>query len=194
MIVKNVLIRLEGLRNANISWISENEKSISWICINGRLAFGPLMADTKERNVVLPVPQEGTFKIEVHDFDDYDEVPAAFEEAPLVEPTLAWSKVDTAVCYRIYHTIFDTKNNGTIESKLVEIPATPMDRIEINCPAQLEGRGGRWHLFRIEAVDQFGNESENHQLAFFAADFPMPPTLTISRSAETGLLNFRIES
>jgi len=47
-------------------------------------------------------------------------------------------------------------------------------------------------LFRVESVDQFGNESENEIVPYFAADLPIPPTLAISRNTETGLLNFRI--
>jgi len=193
-IVNNVLIRPEGLRNVHISWTSDDEKAISWVFINGRLVFGPLMTETKERSIVLSIPHEGTFKIEVHDSFDHNVVPASFEEPPLVAPTIAWSKVEAATFYRIYHTIYNTGTSatGTIEYKLIDIPAMPMDRIEIDCPVKLEGRS--WHLFRIEAVDQFGNESESHRLAFFAADFPMPPQLSISRNTETGLLNFRIES
>ena len=190
MFVDNILIRPQGQRQAVLSWTSEDENATSWVFVNGRFAFGPYMAETKERSVALSVPLEGTFKIEVYDSTDTDDVPASMEEPPFVEPLIAWNKVEAAVCYRIYHTIFDT---GSIESKLIEIPAMSMDRIEINCPRQLEGRGGRWHSFRVEAVDQFGNESENHRLAYFAADLPMPPQLSISRNIETGLFNFRVE-
>jgi hypothetical protein len=126
----------------------------------------------------------------VHDFLEGDEIPASIEQAPLVKPTIAWNKVDAATCYRVYHTIFDT---GTIESRLIDIPATPMDRIEIDCPVKLEGRGGRWHSFRVESVDQFSNESLSEVIPHFAADLPTPPELIISRNTETGLLSFRIQ-
>ena len=181
--------RPQGLNQVVVSWTSENENAISWVFINGLFAFGPFMAETKDRSVELTVPQNVTCKIDVHDFIDSDETPASIEQHPLVTPTIAWNKVDAATLYRVYHTIFDT---GSIESKLIDIPATPMTRIEIDCPIKLEGKGGRWHSFRVESVDQFGNESINEVVPHFAVDLPPPPEFTVSRNTETGLLTFRI--
>ena len=189
MLVDNVLVRPQGLNQVVISWTSENENAISWIFINGQFAFGPFMAEVRERSVELTVPQDVTCKIDVHDFIGSDEVPASIEEPPLVTPTIAWNKVEAATFYRVYHTIFDT---GTIESKLIDIPATAMERIEIDCPIKLEGKGGRWHSFRVESVDQFGNESINEVVPHFAVDLPPPPEFTVSRDTVTGLLTFRI--
>ena len=188
-VVDNVLIRPEGLRNINVSWTSDDETARSWIFVNGKLVVGPFMAGTKERSIVLPVPNDKTFKIEVHDYYGDGIAPNSIEEQPQVQPLIAWNAVESAVCYRIYHTIFNT---GSIESLLLQVPPLSSDRIEIDCPVKLEGRNGRWHSFRVEAVDQFGNESENHRLAFFAADLPTPPQLSISRNIETGLFNFRV--
>jgi hypothetical protein len=111
-------------------------------------------------------------------------------DAAILRVSHEWNKVEAATCYRVYHTIFDT---GTIESRLIDIPATPMDRIEIDCPVKLEGRGGRWHSFRVESVDQFSNESVSEVIPHHAADLPTPPELIISRNTETGLLSFRIQ-
>jgi hypothetical protein len=179
MLMNNVLVRPQGL----------NQVVISWIFINGQFAFGPFMAETKERSVELTVPLHVTCKIDGHDFIGGDEVPASIEEPPLVTPTIAWNKVDAATLYRIYHTIFDT---GSIESRLIDIPATPMERIEIDCPIKLEGKGGRWHSFRVESVDQFGNESLSEIIPHFAVDLPPPPEFTVSRDTVSGLLTFRI--
>ena len=189
MLVNNVLVRPQGLNQVTVSWTSDDENAISWVFINGQFAFGPFMADAKERSVELTVPQEVTCKIDVHDFIGSDEVPASIEQSPLVKPTISWNKVDAATFYRVYHTIFDT---GTIESKLIDIPATSRDRIEIDCPIKLEGKGGRWHSFRIESVDQFGNESLNEVVPHFAVDLPPTPEFTVSRDTVTGLLTFRI--
>jgi len=188
-VVDNVLIRPEGLRNINVSWTSDDETARSWIFVNGKLAVGPFMAGTKERSIVLPVPNDKTFKIEVHDYYGDSTAPNSIEEQPQVQPLIAWNAVESAVCYRIYHTIFD---NGSIESLLVQVPPLSSERVEIDCPKPLEGRGGRWHLFRVESVDQFNNESENEIVPYFAADLPPPPTLTISRNTQTGLFSFRI--
>jgi len=189
MLVDHILVRPQGLNQVVVSWTCDDENAISWIFINGRFAFGPFMAETKERSIELTVPLDGTYKIDVHDFLGSDEPPASIEQHPLVQPVIAWNKVEAATFYRIYHTIFDT---GTIESKLIDIPATPMDRIEIDCPHQLEGKGGRWHSFRVESVDQFSNESLSEVIPHFAVDLPPPPEFTISRDTETGLLSFRI--
>ena len=122
-------------------------------------------------------------------------------------PFISWNCVETAAAYRVYHTIYEAGDGRpeagvTITSVLAEIPArhaphpsslpSPASRFEIDCPVKLDGRNGRWHSFRVESVDQFGNESENEVTKYFAADLPPVPNLKISRDTETGLLSFRI--
>ena len=189
MHIENVLIRPLSDGYITISWTSDSADMLSWVFINGVLAVGPFMAETTNRIVTLPVPTEKTFVVEVHDFSDSETVPTAIAQKPLVKPQIVWNIVEMATTYHIYHTIFDT---GSIESLLLEVPPLGMERMEIDCPTTLEGRGGRWHSFRVEAVDQFGNESENHVVAHFAADLPPVPELSISRDVETGNLTFRI--
>ncbi len=193
MLVDNVLIRPQGTREVSISWESATDTTRSYIFINGKFAVGPFMAEARNRIVVLPVPVDQTFKIEVQDFDDDNEIPASLEELPLVQPVIAWNGVESVVCYRIFHTIFDT---GSIESLLVQVPPLSMDRTEIDCPVNLskfgkatngsrnfEGEGpsrtgtdrdgtssSRWHYFRVETVDQFGHESVSEIIPYFAAD------------------------
>ncbi len=187
MFVENVLVRPLAENQASIYWTSDTAEKRSWVFLNGRFSLGPFMADTKERNIQLEIPEGTTFLVEIHDFDD-DTVPESIEEKPLVRPTIGWNQVEETTSYRIYHTVFD---NGEMESLLCEVP--PMSgRMEIDCPIKLEGRGGRWHSFPVETVDQFNNESENEVVAHFAADFPKPPQISISRDTSSGLLNFRI--
>ncbi len=188
MLVENVLIRPQSEGYVTIFWTSASDEMWSWIFVNGRRTLGPYMAETKNRSVTIPISTEGTFIVEVHDFDDAT-VPDAVEQKPLVKPLIAWNSVETAAAYHVYHTIFDT---GSIESLLLEVPALGMERMEIDCPTTLEGHNGRWHSFRVETVDQFGNESENEIVPYFAADLPPVPSLTISRDTMTGLLSFRI--
>ncbi len=189
MLANNVLIRPQGNGRVTISWTSASPEILSWIFINGVFAVGPYMAETTDRAVTLPVPTDKTFVIEVHDFETIEDVPLPIEQHPLVKPQISWNCVDTAAAYRIYHTIFDT---GSIESLLVQVPPMGMERLEIDCPVKLEGRNGRWHSFRVESVDQFGNESENEIVAHFAADLPLVPELSISRDVESGNLTFRV--
>lgn len=123
--------------------------------------------------------------------------------------------VETATMYRIYHTIFDagqravasqlapgyavaseTTSNGqyTVTSLLLHVPPMGVERMDIDCPVTLEGRGGSWHSFRVESVDQFGNESTNEVVPYFAADLPPIPELSISRDVETGTLMMRLQA
>ena len=189
MLVEDVLVRSLGNGQVAISWTSENEAMWSWVFVNGKWAVGPYMAETKNRSITILVPTDGTFLIEIHDFDDGETVPESIEQHPLVKPRIGWNCVDTAAAYRVYHTIFDT---GSIESLLLQIPPMGIERMEIDCPMNLEGRGGRWHSFRVETVDQFGNESENEVVPHFAVDLPPSPELIVSRDTDTGLLSFRI--
>jgi len=187
MFIENVLIRPLAQNQVAIYWTSDTAEKRSWVFINGRFSIGPFIAEEKERNIVLTIPEGTTFLVEVHDFDD-DTVPQSIEQEPLVEPSIGWNGVDEVTCYRIYHTIFD---GGTMETLLCEVPPVS-GRLEINCPIRLEGKGGRWHSFRVESVDQFNNESENEVVAHFAADLPAKPQLMITRDTISGLLNFRI--
>ncbi len=189
MLAKNVLIRPQGSGRITISWTSDSPEVLSWIFINGVFAVGPFMAETTDRAATLPVPTEKTFVVEVHDFEEIEEIPLPIEQKPLVMPQISWNCVETATAYRIYHTIFDT---GSIESLMLETLPMGVERMEIDCPIKLEGRGGRWHSFRVESVDQFGNESENEVVPHFAVDLPLVPELSISRDVETGHLTFRI--
>ena len=189
MLIDNVLIRPQGVSEVAISWESASETTRSYLFINGAFAVGPFIADARGRTVVLPVPNDKTFKIEVHDVEDDEEIPVAIEEVPLVKPVIAWNAVESAVCYKIYHTIFDT---GSIESLLLQVPPMSMDRLEVDCPRKLEGKNGRWHYFRVETVDQFGNESASEIVPYHAADLPSVPDLMISRDTQSGLLTFRI--
>jgi hypothetical protein len=189
MLVENVLIRPQGTRDVSVSWESANDTTRSYLFINGAFAVGPFMADARKRTVVLPVPTDKTFKIEVHDVEEDDEVPVAIEEIPFVKPVIAWNAVESAAYYKIYHTIFDT---GSIEPLLLQVPPLSMDRLEVDCPRNLEGKNGRWHYFRVETVDQFAHESVSEIVPYFAADLPPQPSLIISRNTQNGLLNFRI--
>jgi hypothetical protein len=189
MIIESVLIRPQGTREVSISWTSPAQDTRSFVFINNKLVVDSYRAETINRSIVLPVPTDKTYKIEVHEMTDDEMIPNSFEEPPQVKPLLSWNTVENAVAYKIYHTIFDT---GSIESLLATIPARLTGRMEIECPVTLEGKNGRWHYFRVETVDQYGNESVNEIVPFFAVDLPPVPNLMISRNIETGLFSFRI--
>jgi len=188
MIIENVLIRPFNEQEVLVSWTSREASCWSWVFVNGLFSMGPFMAETKDRAIRIKFPVGTTAVIEVHDFPD-ETVPQSINEPPLTRPTILWNSVPTAVMYRIYHTIFDM---GTLESMIAEVPPYT-ERMSMECPIPLEGRGGRWHSFRIEAVDQYGNESVGEVIPHHAADLPGPPRLAISRDTQSGLLSFRIQ-
>ncbi len=136
MLNENVLIRPLENGLVSISWTSATENTWSWIFVNGKLACGPYMAETKNRSISFPIPQDATFIVEVHDFED-ETVPTAITETPLVKPSISWNGVDNAAAYRVYHTIFDT---GSIESLLVQVPPMGMERLEIDCPIYMKNQ------------------------------------------------------
>ena len=190
---RDIIVRKIAPDTILITWTSQSIEARSWVFINGQFTIGPFFGETCERTITLRLPPGETFVVEVHDFCD-DTVPKPVEQEPLVRPTIGWNGVENIVCYRVYHTIFDSPPappGGTMETLLCEVPPVS-SRLEIHCPIRLEGKGGRWHSFRVESVDQFNNESENETVPHFAADLPPKPTLLITRDTASGLLNFRI--
>jgi len=190
MLVENLLIRPLGTREVSLSWTSEDADQRSYIFINGMRTVGGFIPGTKERSATLPVPVDGAFRIEVHDMYADEDVPDSTEEPPLIQPLISWNSVSGAVAYKIYHTA--AQGEGTIETLLATVPALPLPRIEINCPIKLEGRNGKWHFFRVESVDKFGDESVSEVIPYFASDLPPTPELIITRDTQTRLLSFRI--
>lgn len=185
MLEENVQIHPVGDRLVSLSWTSVTETARSWVFINGKFAVGPFMGDAKERSMTLKVPENSTFVVDVHDFDD-DTVPSSIEEAPGVRPMIGWNAVESARGYRVYFAFF-----GEEETLLCEVPPYAA-RMEIASPVRLDGCGGRWYRFRIVAVDQYGNESPSEIVPYFATDLPVPPQILVTKDVQTNLLNFSI--
>ncbi|MDO4588006.1 MAG: hypothetical protein Q4C95_12035 [Planctomycetia bacterium] len=156
MLVENLVFAPFGKNQIRLEWTSESEQTRSWIFINGRFVAGPYRGDALKRSVILTVPTETTFRLEVHDFED-DTVPESIEEEPLVRPLITFNEVSEATFYRIYHKYLDS---NALEIPLAEVPAR-IGPVEVLSPIILEGKNGRWHSFRVEAVDQYNHESNN---------------------------------
>ena len=63
----------------------------------------------------------------------------------------------------------------------------------INAPEELNGKGGMWHFFRCESVDQFGNQSLRELWAYWVMDTPEAiKELQITDGATPGTFNFTI--
>jgi hypothetical protein len=189
MRIDHFSIRPVSKGKISLSWTSERPELWSWIFLNGKCLAGPYMPNTTERSITFSVPAEATFVIEIDDEEGIEVIPESTEEAPLIKPVIAWNESEEAVSHKIYHSVFGTNASETL---LATLPARFTGRTEIDCPIRLNGRGGRWHTFRVDAADSFGNESLSELIPYFAADLPLTPSLTISRNIETGLFSFRI--
>lgn len=120
----------------------------------------------------VPLPVGKTKAIEIHDFEDETTVPDAVEVQPNTTPQVLWNAVADAVRYRVYHRKAGEATERLIYDKAVLEGIT---RYVIDCPIHLEGTGGVWHLFRVEAVDEYGNESVRQYWAYFAMALPKEP-------------------
>ncbi len=189
MLIEHFDIKPLSASQCLLSWESEAEDVVSWIFINGRFYLGPFMAGTKKRSMAIPFSATRTQVVEIHDFFGTETMPEAVEIAPLVRPGIAWNAVPEAVKYRLYH-----EPGGETEIRRGDFPALSTDRMEIDCPVKLEGRGGRWHRFRVESLDRYGKESESggQAIHYFAADLPDIVQINILRDPATGLFTFSI--
>ena len=80
-----------------------------------------------------------------------------------------------------------------LEKLLDEYPARAgQTRYQVECPIELNGQGGVWHFFRVEAVDYFGNESTRHSWVIYAMAPPAPPRLEVEDGSVPGTYTFRI--
>jgi hypothetical protein len=175
-------------KNCNIHWNAPSANDVSWIYINGEYVLGPILIRKKERIVKIPFATNDVIKIEVHDLPNNITI-NAIEITPNIKPVLIWNSTPEAIRYRIYHL-----ESGKIENIIYDRKATDgIDRYVINCPITLNGKGGVWHFFRVEAVDLYGNESTRQNWSFFVMDTPLEPSdLAISNGSLPGTFNFLI--
>lgn len=106
-------------------------------------------------------------------------------------PVLRFSTVPGAARYCIYH----RPENGE-ETRLAEIDAADFPGAwgEFACEENLDGRAiaGRWHFFRVEAVNEYGVESRRQSWAWRAMDTSPAPAVTVTRGSAPGRYNFRL--
>ena len=108
---------------------------------------------------------------------------------PNTRPELSWNPVTGAVRYRVYHRV-----KGGVETRIYDQPAAEgLEHYRITCPILLEGKGGVWHFFRVEAVDRYGHESTREAWTYFVWDLPAAPGgLVVTDGSAPGLFDFEI--
>jgi len=177
-------------RSCDVRWTSPWTDGASWLFINGEHSRGPVYAGTAERVVKIPFALADVVSLEIHDFPDDAVIPDPVEVKPNTRPLIHWNAVPDAVRYRVYH-----RRRGEAESVVYDRAAKEgLDRYEIICPIELEGRNGVWHFFRVEAVDEYGNESTRQAWAYFVMDLPpVPEHLSVADGASPGTYTFSLE-
>ncbi len=172
-----------------VSWDAPSAHWVSWVFVNGKHVVGPFYAGEVSRSVRIPHPAGGTVAVEIHDVPSDSESVDPVAVVPNTRPDLIWNAVEGAVRYRIYHRV-----KGGVETKIHDQAAEEgVDRYRISCPIQLTGKGGVWHFFRIEAVDNYANESTRDAWTYFVFDLPeVPETLVITDGSTSGLFDFDI--
>ena len=179
-------------RSCDLSWAAPSAESVSWVFIDGKHVLGPFCPGAVERMVKVPLAAGDMAAVEVHDFPDGSVRPEPVHVAPNTRPTLAWNAVPDTVRYRIYHRKF----GEAAEEIVYDRPALQgIERCEISCPVELAGKGGIWHFFRVEAVDECSNESARQAWVYFVTDLPgVPAHLSVADGATPGTYTFALEA
>lgn len=176
--------------SCDVRWTSPWPDGVSWVFVNGKHSRGPIYANTAERVVKIPLGLASVVSLEIHDFPDDSIVPAAIEIRPNTRPLISWNAVPDAARYRVYHSV-----RGGAESVIYNRRATDgTERYEINCPVTLDGEGGIWHFFRVESVDEYGNESTRSAWSYFVTDLPSAPgSLSVTAGSVPSTYTFELE-
>jgi len=191
MLVENFRITPRDDASCNLAWTSLWPNGVSWVFVNGKHAAGPVVTGTAEKMVKIAFALGNVARIEIHDFPDDAVRPDPIQAEPNTRPTLSWNPVEEATRYRIYH----RKRGEAAETLIYDKPALQgLDRCEVVCPILLDGRGGVWHFLRVEAVDEYGNESTRQSWTYFVMDLPpVPERVSVTEGVVPGTYDFRLE-
>lgn len=186
MLIEDFRIAFQNSLNSVVSWNSSATTNVSWIYSNGGLSRGPLYLGTLERQMTIPFIDGVTKAIEIHDFDDGTIVTPPIEIKPNIRPVVKWVASATAVRYKIFHTPFGGSEK-LIYNKLAEGEKI---QYQITLTAPLPAG---WNFFRVEAVDQFGNESVRSNWSYLVFNLPAPADdLAIVDGSDSGLFDISI--
>mgnify|MGYP006297037157 CR=1 FL=1 len=172
-----------------LSWEAPGVDWVSWVFANGRHVVGPFYAGQASRSVYIPHPSGTTVAVEIHDLPGDTEPVDPVAVMPNTRPDILWNAVPEAERYRIYH-----REGDGAETLIYDEPAEEgLERHRVTCPVELAGRGGVWHFFRVEAVDNYANESTREAWTYFVMDLPAPAgELVITDGSAPGLFDFEI--
>ncbi len=179
----------DGARHSLLSWIVDDTALESWVFVNGTKLYGPLLLETLERSVPVPLRADECLAVEVHDSAP-EGIATPIFESPTTTPQIQWNPLAGAQRYRLYH----REANGS-ERRVFDRPASDFRDvpIRIDGPFELNGIGGVWHFLRVEAMDEYGNESTRRAWRFFAQEPPrLPSQIEIADGTSPGLFTITV--
>ncbi|NLF18793.1 MAG: hypothetical protein GX595_16295 [Lentisphaerae bacterium] len=189
MINEQITLTADGARQSLLHWQAAGASLESWVFVNGVKLYGPLFLDTVERSVPVPLPVGECLAIEVHDLPPQGIATPIFE-TPTTRPILQWNPLAEAARYRLYH-----REGGGSERRVFDRAASDFRglSIAIELPIELNGLGGVWHFLRVEAVDEYGNESTRLAWRCFAMEPPgLPNRIDIADGTSPGLFEITV--
>ena len=179
-------VSLQNTRQAIVSWTSSNASNISWIFGDGGILRGPLLLGVVNRTMQIPFVDSLTRAIEVHDFAVGSVVPDPIEITPNTQPIINWVAAPGALRYKVFLTPFGG-SESLIYNKLAEEEKLIY---QIECPVVL---AAGWNFFRVESLDEFGNESVRVNWNYLVFDLPAPANdVTIVDGSGSGLFDIAI--
>lgn len=193
MLIDPIRLQQTDLNHVTASWTSAHPDWYAWAYLDGRFALGPIAGDAEQshRSVTVLWPAGEVHALEVHELPTLDVVCDPANSKPGNVPVLSWSASGDAERYRIYH-----RDPAAVDDSLIFdglVATDPLGICRLTCPVPLDGRGGRWHFLRVEAVDRFGHESTRAAWCYWATEPADVPTVAIAPGSDSGLYTLSIE-
>jgi hypothetical protein len=196
MILDNKTIRLtpDAPGAVQVSWTSSHPDWPAWLFVDGKFVAGPQVDDPAqpERSIAIRWTSGETHALEIQELPTADLVPTPITIEPNTTPEISWNALATAERYRLYHRTDPAGTDALIFDGFVQPDEFGICRL--SCPITLDGRGGRWQFFRVEAVDAFGNESTRLSWVYWATQPDDVPKLAISAGSAPGLYNLMLNA
>jgi hypothetical protein len=192
MIVTNLQIAPDRPGLAVISWTTANPEWYAWVFIDGTTTIGPLFGAAGEtsRSVQVAWLTGESHVIEIQELPSLDLLAEPLTISPSTQPIITWTASEDAETYRLYWRD-DPDGDDTL---LYDGQVTADDRgiCRLTCPTVLDGKGGKHHFFRVEAVDVYGNESTRASWTYWAAEPDDPGMITLAAGSAAGLYDISL--
>lgn len=189
MLNEHTNLTADGARQSLLHWQAAAASMHSWVFVNGVKLYGPLLLDTLDRSVPVPLPVGECLAVEVHDLPSGKIATPVFE-TPNIRPLIQWNPLAEAQRYRLYHHEGNGGERRILDRAASDFRGLP---IAIELPVELNGLGGIWHFLRVEAVDEYGNESTRLAWRCFAMEPPrLPSRIDIADGTSPGLFSITV--